>query len=478
MIHGRVGRTAIRLGTQIAVACAALCLLAARPAFANPVPPAVPDAGARPAIAGSVQIPGATVPGGTTSTIPATIQPGPFGQRILAESAAIEALGQAVLKLDADLRDARDAAKAAQTASTTATDELSDIRDRMGHEAGEAYKAAAALGPLGQYAPDLHRLSVLAPGLGQQPGGQATARDLERAEQVEGAARAALDSANAKVAALTQQYTVSKAERDRRDAALTALKQQNSVAYQRELAAIDAQQANLGRGIAVGSEVGGMAAHPDALKALGYAKSKLGSPYVWGAAGPFTFDCSGLVLWSYRSAGVTELPRVANDQYATTANRSVKPEQLLPGDLLFFATNKSDWRSIHHIAMYYGNGYMIHAPTTGDVVRISPIWWAEYFGATRVLKAVQAPTTPPPPNNPVPNPPPTTTKPPTTPPPTKPPTAPPTAPPTTVPTTSTPKPSDPTGAPTKGTSSSPTPSSRSASNSASRSASNSASAVP
>jgi cell wall-associated NlpC family hydrolase len=490
MIHGRVGRATIRLGTQFAVAGAALCLLLARPAFADPALPAVPDEGARPAVAGSVQIPGATAPGGPTSTIPATIQPGPFGQRILTESAAIEALGQSVLKLEADLRDAQEAAKSAQTALTDATDALSDVRNRMGHEAGEAYKAAAAMGPLGQYASDLHQLSVLAPGLGQQPGGQATARDLERAEQTENAAHAALDAATAKVAALTQQHTQFKTERDRRDAALAALKKQNAIEYQRELAAIDAQQANLGRDIPVGTEVGGMAPNPKALQALVNANSKLGAPYVWGAAGPFTFDCSGLVLWSYRSAGVNVLPRVANDQYAATSSRRVRPQQLLKGDLLFFATNKSDWRTIHHVAIYAGDGYMIHAPTTGDVVRISPIWWAEFFDATRVLDAVPAPapgpTTAPPPNNPPPTNP---TKQPTSPPTTQPTTPPSTKPPVEPTRTAAPsgssstKPSSPTGGPSDGKSASSPASSKSASKSASssassKSASKSASASP
>jgi len=191
------------------------------------------------------------------------------------------------------------------------------------------------------------------------------------------------------------------------------------------------------------------------------------------------------VLWSYRSAGVNVLPRVANDQFAATSSRNVRPQQLLKGDLLFFATNKSDWRTIHHVAIYAGDGYMIHAPTTGDVVRISPIWWAEFFGATRVLDAVPAPapgpTTAPPPVNPGQPPPPTN--------PTKQPTTPPTAPPTTTPPATKPpneppptktaspapsgssstRPSNPTGVPSTGKSASPSASSRSASRSASAS---------
>jgi cell wall-associated NlpC family hydrolase len=134
-----------------------------------------------------------------------------------------------------------------------------------------------------------------------------------------------------------------------------------------------------------------------AQQAVAAAKSKLGRPYLWGAAGPDFFDCSGLVLWSYQQAGVNTLPRVANDQYAATASNPVTIDKLIPGDLLFFATDRSDPRSIHHVAMYVGGGYMIHAPTTGDVVKISPIWWSEYFGATRVDTKVTMPPAPPPP---------------------------------------------------------------------------------
>jgi cell wall-associated NlpC family hydrolase len=400
------------------VACATLCVFLARPAAADPAPPTVPDVGSRPAIAGTFQFPAAqpdTTSGIPTGAPPIASQPGPLGQRIMTDSAVVETLGQRLLQLGADLGEAQHTAETAHQAWTKATNDVTDLRQRADREAGEAYKAAAALGPLAGYASDLHELSVLVPGLGQQPGGQATAHEVERAEQAEQATAGAYQAASEKAAQMSQTRDSVKADFDKHSAALTALRNQNSIAYQRELAAIDAQQAAIGAGLNVGGAVNGMTAGSTALKAIAAAKSKLGRPYVWGAEGPDFFDCSGLVLWSYRQAGYNQLPRVANDQYNATRNSAVAVDKLLAGDLLFFATDRTDWRSIHHVALYYGNGYMIQAPSTGDVVRISPVWWSEFYGATRVAGAVPAVPVPVPAPAPAPGPGNPTSKPPTTP---------------------------------------------------------------
>ncbi|HEY0486439.1 MAG TPA: C40 family peptidase [Mycobacteriales bacterium] len=121
-----------------------------------------------------------------------------------------------------------------------------------------------------------------------------------------------------------------------------------------------------------------------ALAAVRVALAQVGKPYVFGAEGPLAFDCSGLVQYAYRQAGVG-LPRTARPQFRAT--RPVPPSQLVPGDLLFFATDKSNWDTIHHVGIYLGGGRMVHAPEPGDVVKVAPVWWAEYFGATRVVWA-------------------------------------------------------------------------------------------
>ncbi|MGW4677640.1 C40 family peptidase [Micromonospora taraxaci] len=153
-----------------------------------------------------------------------------------------------------------------------------------------------------------------------------------------------------------------------------------------------------------------MAAHPRALAAVRYALAQLGDPYKWSEEGPDQFDCSGLMWAAYRSPGADyfDLPRVARDQYAATRGRTVPQSALLPGDLLFFASGSS-WTTIHHVGMYIGNGKMVQAPTTGDVVKISAVRWTRLYAATRVIGAVPAPIVSVP-TPPVPTPTPTPTK--------------------------------------------------------------------
>ncbi|MET8568744.1 NlpC/P60 family protein [Streptomyces sp. NPDC004783] len=95
--------------------------------------------------------------------------------------------------------------------------------------------------------------------------------------------------------------------------------------------------------------------------AFAAAKSKLGSPYVWGATGPSSFDCSGLTRWAYAQADVG-LPRMSQDQ-ANAGTRIYSVSQLQVGDLVFF------FNDIHHVGLYAGNGQVLHAPRSGTVVR-------------------------------------------------------------------------------------------------------------
>jgi cell wall-associated NlpC family hydrolase len=117
-----------------------------------------------------------------------------------------------------------------------------------------------------------------------------------------------------------------------------------------------------------------------ATTAIAFARSKLGTPYLWGAVGPTRFDCSGLMLWSYAQAGV-HLPRTSRSQYAGLPHVSLS--DLQPGDLVFYATNTADPGTIHHVAMYLGDGVVIHAPHTGDVVRYAPVAMTGLIGAVR-----------------------------------------------------------------------------------------------
>jgi cell wall-associated NlpC family hydrolase len=121
---------------------------------------------------------------------------------------------------------------------------------------------------------------------------------------------------------------------------------------------------------------------------LSAAESRVGMPYVWGAAGPTSFDCSGLVQWSFRQAGIV-MPRVAADQARTGPAVAVK--DLQPGDLLFYHTDPTAPGYISHVAMYVGNGKMIQAPEPGMDVEIVPVDLADGFaGAIEVSPTTAA----------------------------------------------------------------------------------------
>ena len=114
-------------------------------------------------------------------------------------------------------------------------------------------------------------------------------------------------------------------------------------------------------------------------QAVQIAMQYLGVPYVWGGASPNGFDCSGLTMYVYAQLGIS-LPHYTGAQW--TAGPHVARNQLQPGDLVFFESN------LGHMGMYIGGGSFIHAPHTGDVVKISSLsdpWYSsEYQGAVRV----------------------------------------------------------------------------------------------
>ncbi|GGO31272.1 C40 family peptidase [Microbispora bryophytorum] len=130
----------------------------------------------------------------------------------------------------------------------------------------------------------------------------------------------------------------------------------------------------------IGSETRSRTAFPiigdgKAAQAARWALGQQLKPYVWGAEGPGSFDCSGLVMAAYQSVGIS-LPHYTGNQW--TAGTHIPRDQLRPGDLVFF------YSDLHHVGIYIGNGYMIHAPRTGDVVHIAKIAGRPFAGAVRV----------------------------------------------------------------------------------------------
>ncbi|MFI6987301.1 C40 family peptidase [Nonomuraea wenchangensis] len=114
-----------------------------------------------------------------------------------------------------------------------------------------------------------------------------------------------------------------------------------------------------------------------AHRAVAVAKNQVGDPYRYGGTGPGSFDCSGLVQYAWKKAGI-RLPRVASSQYARTRTK-VSWKKLKPGDLMFF-------NGLGHVGMYVGKGKMIHSPRTGQRVRIDKLsGWrkSSFVGAVR-----------------------------------------------------------------------------------------------
>lgn len=110
-------------------------------------------------------------------------------------------------------------------------------------------------------------------------------------------------------------------------------------------------------------------------QAMTIALAQRGKPYIWAAAGPSSFDCSGLVIYSYAHAGMPGLPHSSAE--LARLGQAVSRADLQPGDLVFFGA------PVHHVGIYVGNGLMVNAPNFGEVVKVEPLF-SDYSGARRL----------------------------------------------------------------------------------------------
>jgi cell wall-associated NlpC family hydrolase len=110
-------------------------------------------------------------------------------------------------------------------------------------------------------------------------------------------------------------------------------------------------------------------------EAMTIALMQRGKPYIWAAAGPNSFDCSGLVIYSYGLAGMPGLPH--SSAVLSTMGVAVSRADLQPGDLVFFGS------PVHHVGIYVGNGLMVNAPNFGEDVKVQPLF-SDYSGARRL----------------------------------------------------------------------------------------------
>ena len=223
---------------------------------------------------------------------------------------------------------------------------------------------------------------------------------LRRAQQASSAAAAAKQGAQRAVA--QQSDLVSRLQQRRHQlAALLRDAQQHASALERaRLAAIARARAAAAAAAAAaasaaaaktppaplptppsgGGDISGTVSAATGQRAVQEAESQIGKPYQWGAAGPDSYDCSGLVMWAYAQVGV-HLDHYTGYQWNEGAH--IPTSALRPGDLVFFATDTSDPNTIHHVGMYIGNGEMVEAPYTGANVRISPAFRPDLIGAVR-----------------------------------------------------------------------------------------------
>ncbi|THV28083.1 C40 family peptidase [Glycomyces paridis] len=360
-----------RFGARViaAAGAAAVVLGGALPALAEPGV-TVPDDGSRPL-------------GGASDDAPVTnpeTAGGPLGEQIDAAQIDLAQIAEETTAAQDEWLGREDRLTDARDSWTEASAALETAQLALDFAAGEAYADVAGVPDA-----DLPDLTGLTPIGGEWDLPGLTA-DREEAATAESVAHAAFDAASLSADTAEARFLALDAEFERLQRELNALIADNReeiAQLEREREAAAAEYSG-----DFSSEVDGWDAAPAAKKAVEYALNQLGKPYVWGAEGPGSFDCSGLVQSAYAYAGVT-LPRVAADQYNATRDKPVDTEKLLPGDLLYWWDDPGDWESVYHTGMYLGDGKMVQAPRTGDVVKISSIWFTNFAGAHRVVDAVR-----------------------------------------------------------------------------------------
>ncbi|MGI5285493.1 NlpC/P60 family protein [Nonomuraea polychroma] len=287
------------------------------------------------------------------------------------------------------LRNAEHASSQARARLAAADAQVEETRQDVALLATETYGGWGTMEPIigmivDQSGADgaLHRAGVLGQLSGERAAILARLRDAQevaailrtQAVNAEAAQQAAAESASrAKlaaeeaVAAQRRETRVLRTREHRLQERVDAARTRAELLARRRAAAASA--AGLVSG---GSAMGDVAAN--------WALTQLGKPYVWAADGPDTYDCSGLTMRAWERVGV-RLDHWTGTQW--TSGPHVPLDQLRRGDLLFFAYNTSDPSTIHHVGIYVGRGLMVHAPQTGDVVRVASIWRGDLVGATR-----------------------------------------------------------------------------------------------
>ena len=308
--------------------------------------------------------------------------------QIAANNEKIDALGQQADGAQFRLQQAEQGLAATQAHLATTQSALARIRAQVRQRAVSAYQGAIAGEQFqGLDLGDAERLLIAQ----KYTASQAAQDDqlfqsLSTTEQLLDQQKAAAQRATAQADADEQQIQSARAGLQ----TVTAQQQQTLSQVQGQLIALVQQQQaqadaeNLASSINEfgGTDGGDPSAYPNlppvspqAAQALAYARAQLGKSYVYAAAGPDHFDCSGLVMAAYASAGV-QLPHYSGAMYAMLPH--IPFSQLQPGDLLFWGVNASE-----HVAFYVGDGKLLESGGDTNEVHIGPIWGSP-MGAARV----------------------------------------------------------------------------------------------
>ncbi|MER7353094.1 C40 family peptidase [Nonomuraea dietziae] len=206
---------------------------------------------------------------------------------------------------------------------------------------------------------------------------------FRQAQEAKAAARAAVDRQAREAKLIEAEKRRLQSRVDAARSAAERLARQREEALERARlereARLATRLAHRGGAAAGGWDAGGSSATMGDV-AADWALSQLGKPYVWAAAGPSSYDCSGLTMRAWEQVGV-RLDHWTGTQW--TSGPHIPLDQLRRGDLLFFGKLTSNPGDIHHVGMYIGRGLMVHAPQTGDVVRVASMWRRDLVGATR-----------------------------------------------------------------------------------------------
>lgn len=364
------------------------------PATAEPPPgsgiTAVPDGGARPATYGEIPL----LPAGALAA-PPTLPTTPLAVLEAQRTAALvesQVLAEKINELKIDHERARLELAWSQHAWTLADEKLKAAKAAAAAAANEAYMSARELPPQFQNGSLIRDLDLLQPRA--KTFSESTAYELERAVIAEKEAVERLDKATGDEKLAKDNLDITITNFQQRDAARLLLDQRYKALQAEEAREREREENKLASNYDPGKSNQGLKASSAAQNAVKFALSQLGKPYRFAEEGPNYYDCSGLVQTSYKPALL--LPRVSRDMYQATKGKSVRLNALLPGDLVFYARDNNDPKTIYHVAMYLGDNKVVHATSTGDVVKISRL----NFGpggpvdfATRVIDAVPDITT-------------------------------------------------------------------------------------